>query len=135
MHLYLAAAYSRKAEMRLIDYRISVDVPNVVVTSRWLGEETDSYYPPDPPGRAIMDVEDIDACDVIARFTDNLSAETVPSRLATGARMWETGYAYATGKRIVVVGGYQCVFDHLPGVLHLRDADALIEWLKAETSK
>lgn len=116
--------------MRGVETRILAEVPNIFITSRWLGEETDSYYPPNPPGRARMDVKDIEAANVIARFSDDLSAEMVPARLASGARMWECGYAFASGKRVIIIGGYQCVFDHLPHMIHLRDLNALIEWLK-----
>ncbi len=130
MRVYLAAAYARKLEMRAVETFLS-DIPNVVITSRWLGEETGSYCPPDPPGRARMDVEDIEACDVLVRFTDNLVGfDKVPARLATGARMWETGFAFASGKPCIIVGGHQCVFDYLPHMIHVRGLAELRSWLK-----
>jgi hypothetical protein len=131
MILYLAAAWSRKAEARTVSARIERECPTVTVNSRWLGEEQADYYPPDKLGRARMDLEDVDACDVLVRLSDGLERrKRVPAGLASGARMYEQGYAAAKNKCTIVVGGPQHVFDFLPNVVHVPSVDALISWLK-----
>ena len=124
MRVYLAASWSRKDKIKKIaDELIAMGVN---VQSRWLDEPT--FLPTDYAKkkflqeRAEIDVDDIINADVLVRFTDNLSAETVPSHLATGSRMFEMGLAYAYGALIVVVGGYQCVFDYLENINHVPDA-------------
>jgi hypothetical protein len=70
-------------------------------------------------------LDDIDRADVLVRFSDDLSSPTVPSHLATGSRMGETLWALAHNKTVIVVGGYQCVFDYLPQVVHVKNVDVL----------
>lgn len=121
MKLYLAAAFSRQQEMR--DYADELEGMGLHVTSRWLTE------PPKPlvgqqkflRDRALDDVADIRGCDVLVRFTDDLSASTIPSQLATGGKMFETGLAYSLAKTVYIVGGHQNIFDNLPGIQHVKD--------------
>ena len=132
MKLYLAAAYHRKDEMKALAVRI--EALGHVVTSRWLEEEA---MPTDPMeqllflrSNATMDFDDVRSADMLIRFTDDLSTSTVPSGWCTGSRMEETGYAYALGKDIVIVGGMQSIFDRLASRLHLRNEAALLHFLK-----
>jgi hypothetical protein len=39
--------------------------------------------------------------------------------------MGETLWALAHNKTVIVVGGYQCVFDYLPQVVHVKNVDVL----------
>jgi nucleoside 2-deoxyribosyltransferase len=132
--IYLAASFSRQAEMR--DVAIRLVGLDVEITSRWLFEEQGMKH-----GNArrkhmmkcaFTDLEDVRAADVLVRFTDDLTPTMVPSHLATGARMGEMMYAYAIGKPVIVVGGYQNVFDYLPNIVHLNDTNALIQYLNPE---
>jgi nucleoside 2-deoxyribosyltransferase len=130
--LYLAAAYHRKDEMKALAVRI--EAFGHTVTSRWLEEEA---MPIDPMEQllflrstATMDFDDVRSADMLVRFTDDLSTSTVPSVWCTGSRMEETGYAYALGKDIVIVGGMQSIFDRLESRLHLRNEAALLHFLK-----
>ena len=127
MRVYLAAAWSRKDEIKKIaDDLIELGVN---VQARWLEEPTTSPYGIDRSTfmreRAEIDVDDVLACDILVRFSDNLCTATVPSGLATGARMFETGLAWSLRKKIIVVGGFQCVFDYLGDVRHVPDVLAL----------
>lgn len=81
---------------------------------------------------AFTDINDVRACDVFVRFTDDLTPITIPSHLGTGARHFETGLAYALGKTIIIVGGRQNVFDFVPGFVHLKDTEALVRYLNKE---
>jgi len=134
MILYLAASWSRQAEIRKISEELN-GLEGIHVNSRWLEERT--YSPTDRSHkdrfrrlRAEEDVADVAAADVLVRFTDDMSAKTVPVSLISGARMFEMGYAYALGKTIVVVGGHQPIFDYLPSIVHVKDLQELKKWIK-----
>jgi nucleoside 2-deoxyribosyltransferase len=119
--IYLAASWSRRNEAR--GYAEDLEQLNVCVKAQWL------YEPAPPPGQedhharemAYQDIRDIRDCDVFVRLADDLSSPTVPSHLATGARMFEQGLAYGLGKEIYVVGGKQMLFDNMPRVQHVKD--------------
>lgn len=125
MKVYLAGAWARKSELRGVAKQLNA-LPDIDVPARWLFE-------PSPKEctiaflqqRAIMDIEDVAAADVLVRFTDDLSQSFVQSRLATGARMFEMGFAYAMGKTIIAVGGIQPIFDYLPHIIHVKDVEEL----------
>lgn len=134
MYIYLAAAWSRKEEISKVAEELN-KIPGVYVDSRWLEERTFTYSGlPDVIGereaRAQDDLADIRKSDLLVRFADDLSQEMIPSRLASGARLFEMGYAYAIGKPIVVVGGYQAIFDYLSDVIHVKDANELKSWIE-----
>ena len=80
--------------------------------------------------RAYVDLQDIDRADALVRFADTPRTRSVPRALISGARMFEMGYAKAKGKTLYVVGGKQNVFDRLDGIVHVKDADALVRLLK-----
>lgn len=141
MKVYLAASWSRKLEMQEVARTLKREKIKVVV-SRWLLESKTKDYTASPAylrKRSEMDLADVKACDVLVRFSDDLDRVFVPASLATGARMVEMGVemglAYAMGKRIVVVGGHQPIFDYLPDVIHFDTADAMVAFLSAEASK
>ena len=133
MKIYLAAAWSRRYEIEVVAERLKA--LGIEITSRWLQEEKNMQQaigknlsaPSDRflRERAYTDLEDVDAADAIVRFSDDLSQSIVPSHLASGARMFEFGYAKAKGKTLFVVGGKQNVFDRLQEVIHVKDVDEL----------
>ena len=134
LKVYLAASFSRQAEMRLIAADLTCF--DIEITSRWLFEEQGLKH-----GNArrkhmmrcaFTDLEDVRAADLLVRFSDDLSPAMVPSHLATGARMGETLYAYALGKPVIIVGGHQNVFDFLPSFVHLKDTKELMQYLNPE---
>ena len=129
MKVYLAAAWSRKNEIKKIaDELIELGID---IQARWLNEPNGGKHASSAflQSRAEIDLDDVDACDVLVRFSDDLSAPTVSSHLATGSRMFEMGLAYHNGATIIVVGGHQCVFDYLEDIVHLPDVDALKMYL------
>jgi nucleoside 2-deoxyribosyltransferase len=129
MKVYLAAAWHRREEIR----KIAQDLRHlgVDVQARWLDEREGGrhYSAQFLRSRAIIDVHDVRECDILIRFSDDLSQPFIPAYLATGSRMFEMGYAYAQGKPIIVVGGHQPVFDYLPNVVHLANTEELKEYL------
>lgn len=131
MKIYLAAAWARRDEMKKVAVDLERTIPNLIVNSRWLKEEPHvPYTKAFRRQRAQEDVQDVRRADVLVRFTDDLSGSTVPSRLATGARMFEMGLAYERKIPIIVVGGIQPIFDHLPEVRHVKSIVSLKRLLR-----
>lgn len=117
--VYLSASWSRREEVRKVAEDLE-GLADIYVKCDWL-------WVNDPNEReaAYRDVRDLRDCDVFVRFSDDLSKETVPSHLATGGRMFETGLAYGLGKEMYIVGDRQNVFDHLPRVRKLASKEEL----------
>jgi nucleoside 2-deoxyribosyltransferase len=99
--IYLAARFSRRAEMRAI--AADLIAAGHSVTSRWINErkenETRSVT------YAKRDIADINACDAVLVFSDE--PRTTSSR---GGHWVEVGYAHGIGKAICVIGWRENVF-------------------------
>src|SRR5665213_1277837 len=79
---------------------------------------------------AMVDLQDIDRSNYLVLFTDQYGA--TPGK----GKYVELGYAYAKEKRIILVGTDEsCVFYALPGVVHLKDVDDLIEYLSKKENQ
>jgi hypothetical protein len=132
MKIYLSAAFSRQAEMRRIAEKLGQNGHTII--SAWLGQPPEDLFDDENKEmfleRALADLRDIDRSDVLVRFTDDLSEPTIPSYMAMGGRMFETGYAYKKGLSIVVVGGKQNIFDMLPTIFHVESVGELINFLE-----
>lgn len=72
---------------------------------------------------AYADLRAIRECDALVRFTD------IGGSSATGGKDFETGYAFALGRPIYVVGGRQNIFDYLPNFIHVKDEAELLRLL------
>lgn len=133
MLVYLAASFSRQQEMR--DVATALETYGVKIVSRWLNENQSIHTSTKDKFLrecAFTDVNDVKLADVIVRFADDLSTESIPSHLGTGARHFEMGLAFALGKPLIVVGKRQNIFDFLPHVTVLKDMSALIRHLSLE---
>jgi len=119
LKIYIAAAWSRRDEMIEVAAQLS-KIPGVKINSRWLGPQPNAKRL-----RALEDVADVRHADLLIRFTDDLTREFVPARLATGSRMFEMGMAYERKIPVIVVGGIQPIFDYLPRITHVRHLDEL----------
>jgi len=132
MKIYLAARFDRKDEMKKLS--LIILSLGIGVTSRWLDEE------PSPSSEgakerflmdtAQMDADDVFAADILVRFSDDLSTPTIPSGWCTASRMEDTGMAHAWGKRIVIVGGKQSLFDRFSNRIHVQDVTELLDQLQ-----
>ena len=132
MRCYLAAAWGRRAEILHVADRLRLEGVNI--TSSWLTEEEGMQSGSKERflrERAYVDLQDVDRADILVRFADMPRTRKVAKALISGARMFEMGYAKAKGKGLVVVGGKQHVFDRLDGIVHVKDADALVRLLKS----
>lgn len=132
LKIYLAAAWHRQAEMRLVAEELKA--AGFIITSRWLHEipATGSKLKRERSKRmwAYRDIADVRKANVLVRFTDDLSGHTVPAQWATGSRMFEMGLAYERGIEIVVVGGFQPVFDYCREITHVRHVEELKSYLR-----
>lgn len=104
MRIYIAAPYELRNQA--IDVMKRLEAKGHVVTSEWLkdvdeeGNET-----------AVMDLINIIEADVFLLINP---AEF--ERSGTGGRHFETGYAYAKDKRVVILGVRSNIFHHLHNV-------------------
>jgi nucleoside 2-deoxyribosyltransferase len=106
--LYLAALYSRRAEMEVCANFLKNK--GFEITSSWV------YGAEENEGRtreqnAIMDLGDVDKADIVVSFTHAQGTLT-----KGGGRHVEFGYAYAKGKKLVIIGDRENVFHYLPNV-------------------
>jgi nucleoside 2-deoxyribosyltransferase len=115
MKIYLAARYSRRDQLRALAEQLRE--AGHTVTSRWLETEwanrpdQSSAAPPEYRAKyALIDLEDVDAADVVVSFTE------APGDGSRGGRHVEHGYALAKGKRLVVVGYRENLFHEHPSV-------------------
>lgn len=98
--VYLAASYLRRAE---IDEDIArlYRVEGFDVVSRW--HHTHLGQTPSAIGAA-EDLDDVDEADAVVVTTEEHGVYN------TGGRHFETGYAWAMGKQIVLVGPFEHIF-------------------------
>lgn len=113
MKIYLAAKYGRRAE--IAEYARQANAAGLTVTSTWLYRSEDLQSDTDAVSArladdardwSLSDLEDIRAADVLVCFADD--------KHVRGGKHFETGYAYAIGKRIVIVGAPELTFHRLP---------------------
>lgn len=106
----------------------------IEVTSRWLREKLNSKADlndtSDDSNRyhAKLDVEDIDACDTFVLHTVSPLQPT-----KRGGRHWETGYAYAKGKSIILCGPRENVFHYLPGIKQFDTWQEVVVYLNGRS--
>ena len=118
MKIYLAARYSRNAEMRA--HRAVIEAYGDEVTSRWI-DLHDGKYPGsftreqvnhDPDycsAIGLDDLDDIRSAEVVISFTEADGG-------GKGGRHVEFGIGYGLGKRMVLVGPREHVFHTLPSI-------------------
>lgn len=134
MRVYLAAAFALKDTIRERSEELST--LGITPTSRWvyenvpsnttLGEVSEDYL----VRTAQDDIEDIRDCTILAVVTQD---PTVP-RLRAGA-IFEAGYAYGLGKRVISIGPRENIFFYRPDVLNFPDWESAKEWLINESHK
>lgn len=118
MKIYLAAKFSRRAEMEKLSNDL-LDVGHECI-ARWVygGEEGLSRA-----DIALLDLEDVAEADGIILFT-HPKGEPQPG----GGRFVEFGYAMARQKRLVVIGPAENVFIDHPDVEQFDSWDEFLEY-------
>ncbi len=128
MTVYLSGQFEDAPELRRV--RDELVSGGLRVTSRWLAavSSTPATAMAHEVGAAArlaaiarQDMEDIDACDVVAIFNPQSARSS-----GRGGRHVETGYALALGKRVIIVGVRGNVFHWLPEITVVEDwSDAI----------
>lgn len=114
--IYLAALYSQMFAMQ--DVAQKLREAGHEITSKWIDGDEEKKLTREEA--AIMDRDDVDAADTVICFS--LPKGTLHNG---GGRHWEFGYAYAKGKRIIIVGPLgEHVFHHLPTIIHYNDLES-----------
>lgn len=111
IHVYLAAKFSRRDEMR--EVAAWLGSLGYVVTSRWLQVEEDMLNSPEGPQWAAGDVEDVLNSDVVVFFSEAVGAPGAER----GGRHVEFGVGVAAGKKLIVVGHVENIFHRHPRVV------------------
>jgi len=125
MKIYLCAQFSEQYIMQT--WRTILTHAGHNVTSRWLDvEEADEKKPSKKvTNAALIDMADIDKAEIIISKTINRG-----ELFTGGGRHIEFGYAFAKGKKLINVGGYESVFHHLPDVVTVPTIEDAIALLK-----
>lgn len=121
--VYLCARYARHEEMggyvtdrlREIGYEVRAE---------WT---TGKHHDTDSAECALIDIAEIRGADVVIAFTE--PPNTSIAGRGRGGRHVEFGYAFALGKRCVVVGYRENVFYHHPDVEFCATFEELIDHL------
>jgi len=118
MKIYLCAQFSEQALMQA--WKSILEDYNYTITSRWL-YAIEADLATAGTSNAEMDLEDINEADVVISKTLKRG-----DMFTGGGRHIEFGYAYAKGKHLINVGGYESVFHKLPQVITVSTIFAAI---------
>lgn len=121
MKIYIAAPYPCREEA--LRWATALQEAGHVVTARWVFAHEDEKDPVSQQSYASIDITDILMADILVLMTGYRG-----DRSWTGGRHWETGYAYAMGRKVIVVGPRESVFHHL---LDVQQYDTIEEMINA----
>lgn len=120
LSVYLAAPWRRRGE--LVEYAYQARMRGLGVTSKWLYSTLDDQLADAAAKQCARDdLADIDEAHLLVAFTDG-----EPVR---GGYQFETGYAYARGMKIIVVGPREHVFHWLTRVTVVPDWSRCLQLL------
>lgn len=123
--VYLSARFARREELN--GYRQQLTAAGVEVTSRWLTDPTPDLTDEAWRKLAQKDVDDVRKADTLVLFAED-------DRDGGGGRHVEYGIALGNGKRLIVVGNPENLFQRLPEVESLPDWAAAFTALTALVS-
>lgn len=118
MEIYIAAPWVRKREA--VAAANAVTDAGFTVISRWHDVHGGEEDPAVMAREAQHDIDDLDAANALVLL--NLEKSE--------GKAFETGYMFASGKPVVVVGGRSNVFHWLPEVHVVSSVAAAVELLK-----
>ena len=125
MKVYLAAPYASMPATR--EEARHFESAGHEVTARWLNGDEEGKG---EAAGAQMDIDDIERADALVIYTFERG-----TKFTGGGRFVEMGYALALAKHVVVVGGRENVFCHLPRVAVVGDTLAAIALLGRHNAK
>lgn len=122
---YLASRSEDRDHIKLVARKLRNK--GIAITSRWLRYGGMVYQNLEKMSEAdamrmvaVHDLSDIDDADLVIVFSPKHAL-----RIGTGGRHFECGYAYGTGKPIVVVGKPGNAFHYLPGIPVIDEKDLI----------
>ncbi len=116
MRCYVGGPYSWREKIR--EFIVELETLGIESTTSWIYETAalnatlDQFTDEENQKTAEVDIEDIKRANVVVVFTIDPLGPPKPR----GGRHWETGYAYALGKEIVLVGPMENIFSYLPEI-------------------
>lgn len=120
--VYVAGWYAQIAEAKAAVRELRE--AGYEVTSKWVEGGTDTANGYALRQAAIEDLHDLQRADYLM-----LLALPFGTMYNGGGRWVEFGYALALGKRMVVIGGHETIFCHLPGVKVYSTVGAAINFM------
>lgn len=106
MKLYLAGSWLRRDEIR--KYADELKSIGIEITSRWLYSHGECTSLEEEYSDALEDLDDIRKADALILFTSGPAGG-----YQTGGRHFETGYAWAKGLDLFIVGPRENIFHNL----------------------
>ncbi len=124
MKLYLAHNFSAREWLPTVVAQLEEMGHKVTATWIWDDSHTNGGTKLDS---ALVDLEDIVRADVLVFFVDQYGP--TPGQ----GKYFELGYAYAEGKRIILVGEEdRCVFYSLPTIERVKNIPELLKLIQKE---
>ena len=125
MKIYVASRFKNAGLVKAFSTKLMTLVPKYECIQTWT-DEADKIAAGElgcPAWQAAeQDLKELDEADAIIVLTEN--CEQVP-----GGMHFETGYAYAKGKRVIVIGPETHVFHHIPRIHHHKNVQAFFIWV------
>jgi nucleoside 2-deoxyribosyltransferase len=129
LKIYAAGPYSWRD--RIKEFILDLVADGIDSTTSWIYEDAapdstlDQFTDEQNCFTAEVDIEDIKRADVVVVFT----VDPLDAPLPRGGRHWETGFAYALGKEIVLLGPRENIFSYLPTVKQFNSQKEAKEYL------
>jgi hypothetical protein len=123
VRVYIAARYELRKEALAL--AAELEAAGHAVVSRWIRGKGWGARPAD---NAAYYLTDIIIADAVVLLTED-PGKRLPAKTAS-ARHVELGYALRAGKRIIVVGPRQNVFQYLPGVERFSSVAGMLRGLE-----
>lgn len=134
--VYVAASWSRKAEMAGVQERLAKE--GYAIVSTWPNEPDGPHHTQDTvrytdaylEDVAVRDKQEIASCDVLLFFANNPKTPQIG-----GGRHFELGYATGREKEVIIVGAAEHVFWHLPTFMHASTWADILRHLRTVDQK
>ena len=123
MRVYLSARFQRREQLNA--YRLSLVQHGIEVTSRWLTQPAPELTDDSWRELAAIDREDVERADALILFAES-------ERDGGGGRHVEFGMALVLGKKIIVIGQVENLFQRAPEVKVVSSWDEAVEELLGE---
>lgn len=104
MTVYVAASWYAREYVRRVTAALRAN--GIDCTNNWMDRE--AFTPGEKVACALSDLSEVQAAEAVLLLNEQESS--------AGGMHFESGYAFAKGKRLMIVGRGQSVFHFLPGI-------------------